>query len=93
MKEFFLAVIGTMVMAMLVHYTTPAKAQSEYNWENSPYNWKNSEYNYKNSEYNWANSQYNWKNSEYNYNSRNGVYDNNGNRVGYQTTTPDGVKN
>ena len=66
--------IGGIVGALVVHYTTPrAHAQSEYNWENSSYNWKNSEYNFANSSDNWKNSPYNWKNSEYNFDNKNGI--------------------
>ena len=48
-------------------------------WENSPLNYNNSPLNYQN--------------SSLNYNSSNGVYDNSGNRIGYQTQTPAGVTN
>jgi len=41
----------------------------------------------------WNNSPYNWKNSELNINSSTGVYDNSGNRIGYETITPSGTKN
>ena len=40
-----------------------------------------------------SNSPYNFNNSQYNYNSTNGVYDNNGNRIGYETQSPSGVTN
>jgi hypothetical protein len=62
-------------------------------WENSPYNWRNSELNYNNSSMNWNNSSYNWKNSEMNINSNTGVYDNIGNRIGYETISPSGTRN
>ena len=42
---------------------------------------------------NYQNSPYNWKNNENNINSRTGVYDNSGNRVGYETIAPSGTKN
>jgi hypothetical protein len=35
----------------------------------------------------------NYQNSPMNYNSKNGIYDNNGNRVGYETKSSSGVKN
>lgn len=66
-------------------------AQVPYN--DSIYNYKNSRYNYANSPYNYENSPYNFKNSPLNLNSPNGVYDANGNRVGYKTTTEQGVTN
>ena len=42
---------------------------------------------------NWNDSPLNWQNSPQNWNSDNGVYDNRGNRMGYETRTPDGVTN
>ena len=41
----------------------------------------------------WENSPYNWDNSQYNYNSRTGVYTNSGDRIGYETISPSGVRN
>jgi hypothetical protein len=62
-------------------------------WEYNPNNYKNAEYNYFNSQYNYANSQYNWDNAQYNYNSRNGVYDNDGNRIAYARRNNEGTVN
>ena len=42
---------------------------------------------------NWDSSPLNYNNSPLNYNSTNGVYDNSGNRIGYQTQSPAGVTN
>ena len=56
------------------------------NWNNSPSNWDNSPSN-------WNNSPSNWQNSPSNWNSTNGVYDNSGNRIGYETQSPTGVTN
>jgi hypothetical protein len=39
------------------------------------------------------NSPYNMDNSQYNVNSKNGVYDNTGNRIGYEVKAPSGVTN
>lgn len=61
--------------------------------ENSPYNMDNSQFNMDNSPYNMRNSPYNMDNSQYNTNSKNGVYDNSGNRVGYEVKAPSGVTN
>ena len=54
-------------------------AQASNNWNNSPNNWQN--------------SPNNWQNSANNWNSNNGVYDNSGNRIGYETLSPSGVTN
>ena len=63
------------------------------NFESSPYNMQNSPYNMDNSPYNMRNSPYNMDNSPYNTNSTNGVYDNTGNRIGYEVKAPSGVTN
>ena len=49
--------------------------------------------NLDNSPYNMQNSQYNMDNSAYNASAKNGVYDNTGNRVGYEVKAPSGVTN
>jgi hypothetical protein len=63
------------------------------NWDNSPLNYNNSPLNYNNSSLNYNNSPLNYQNSPLNYNATNGVYDNSGNRIGYQTQAPSGVTN
>ena len=80
------------VLMTVCIYSSLASAQVT-NWDNSPYNWKNSDMNWENSSMKWENSQYNWKNSEYNFNSKTGVYDNSGNRIGYETISPSGTRN
>ena len=42
---------------------------------------------------NWNNSPSNWSNSPNNWSSTNGVYDNSGKRIGYETQSPQGVSN
>jgi hypothetical protein len=61
------------------------------NLDNSPYNMQNSPYNMDNSPYNMRNSPYNMDNSAYNASATNGVYDNTGNRIGYEVKAPSGV--
>ncbi len=68
-------------------------AQQATNINNSPYNMNNSAYNMDNSPYNMRNSPYNMDNSPYNVSATNGVYDNSGNRVGYEVKAPSGVTN
>ncbi len=68
-------------------------AQADYNWNNSPNNWVNSPNNWENSSNNWVNSPNNWNNSPNNFSSSNGVYDNRGNRIGYEVPAPSGVIN
>ncbi|WP_216187830.1 hypothetical protein [Polynucleobacter sp. MWH-HuK1] len=63
------------------------------NWDNSPANWKNSESNWDNSPANWNNSPSNWNNSSSNWNATNGIYDNQGKRLGYEVQSPAGVTN
>ena len=76
----------------VVFIVSPAFGQIT-SWENSPLNYKNSELNYQNSPLNYNNSPLNYQNSPLNTNSSNGVYDNNGNRIGYETKSNEGVTN
>ena len=61
--------------------------------EDSIYVYNNSPYNFANSPYNYANSPYNFDNSAYNPYAKNAVYDGQGRRAGYSTTTDEGVTN
>lgn len=63
------------------------------NWDNSPANWNNSQSNWDNSSANWNNSPSNWNNSSSNWSSTNGIYDNQGKRLGYEVQAPTGVTN
>lgn len=63
------------------------------NPNNSPLNPLNSELNPNNSSLNPNNSPLNPNNSALNPNSKNGVYDNTGNRIGYEVKAPTGVVN
>ena len=68
-------------------------ANSPQNWQNSPDNWQNSSQNWQNSSDNWKNSPQNWENSGNNYNNANGIYDRNGNRIGYSVPSENGGMN
>ena len=82
-----LVVVG-LVAALAVSRAGYAQA-----WQYSPYNFNNSPSNFNNSPYNFNNSPYNFNNSPYNSQSNRGIYDNNGNRVGYGVYRPDGGMN
>jgi hypothetical protein len=88
MKHAYLAAV--LVSASLFMSATAASAQS---YNSSPYNYQNSPYNYENSPYNYRNSPYNYNNSPYNSNATNGIYDNDGNRLGYAVRRSDGGVN
>ena len=60
------------------------------NWKNNPNNWQNSSANFQNRSQDWRNSPQNWENSAQNYNNKNGIYDRNGNRIGYSVPRADG---
>ncbi len=83
------------VTFLLVFVSTNLVAQTypSLNFNDSPLNFNNSDLNFNNSSLNFQNSPLNFQNSPLNFNSSNGVYDNGGNRVGYQTTSPTGVTN
>ena len=70
-----------------------ALAQAGYNFNNSPNNWTNSPNNWDNSPNNFNNSPNNFNNSPNNFSATNGVYDNRGNRIGYEVQAPSGVIN
>lgn len=79
----------------LVFLSTFAYGQygQSLNPNDSPLNPLNSELNPNNSSLNPRNSPLNPNNSPLNPNSTNGVYDNSGNRVGYEVKAPSGVVN
>ena len=102
MKDFIVVVTAGLIVTAILILSFPSKvfAQLEMptlptltNWQNSPLNYNNSPLNYNNSPLNYNNSPLNYNNSPLNYNATNGVYDNQGNRMGYTVTTPQGVKN
>lgn len=84
--------VALFLLAQLAIYARYTEAQV-VSWESSPLNYQNSPLNYDNSSLNYQNSPLNYQNSPLNYNSTNGLYDNNGNRIGYETKTPSGVTN
>jgi hypothetical protein len=63
---------------------------SSLNWKNNPNNWQNSSENFQNTSQDWRNNPQNWENSAQNYNNKNGIYDPNGNRIGYAVPRTDG---
>jgi len=75
-----------MLLTTLSHAQVTPVENSVYMYDNSPYNFANSPYNY-------ANSPYNFDNSAYNPYAKNAVYDGQGRRSGYTTTTDEGVTN
>jgi hypothetical protein len=84
--------IALLVLVQVGLFARSSQAQVT-SWENSPLNYQNSPLNYQNSPLNYQNSPLNYQNSPLNYNSANGIYDNNGNRKGYEVQTPSGVTN
>lgn len=78
---------------LVASLASPLANSQVTSWDNSPLNYNNSPLNYNNSPLNYNNSPLNYQNSPLNYNSNNGVYDNGGNRIGYQTQSPAGVTN
>jgi len=59
-------------------------------WRNNPDNWQNSSSNWQNTSQDWRNNPQNWANSPQNYNNANGIYDRDGNRIGYAVPRLDG---
>lgn len=85
--QIILALVSLMVASC------SANAQQAYNFNDSPNNFQNSLNNFDNSPNNFNNSPNNFNNSPNNFNATNGVYDNRGNRIGYEVQAPSGVTN
>ena len=85
------------VLGAIGGYVSSCSAQDIWgaspNFNNSPYNFANSASNFNNSPLNFNNSPSNFNNSPMNFNATNGVYDPNGNRIGYTTVSPQGIVN
>ena len=77
-----------MKQALILLALVPTFALAQQRWENSPYNWNNNASNWDNSSANYKNSPQNWENNPYNYNSNNGIYNEKGERIGYERKTP-----
>ena len=88
-------VVGA-VLGGIGGYMSSSKAQDVWsvpNFNNSIMNFNNSASNFNNSPMNFNNSPSNFNNSPMNFNATNGVYDPNGNRIGYTTVSPQGIVN
>ncbi len=85
------SLIGLILIAATAHGS--AIAQQSPNWNDNPNNFQNSLNNWDNSPNNWNNNPNNWNNSPNNFGATNGVYDNRGNRIGYEVQAPSGVTN
>lgn len=85
--------VQTLAVFSLLIASCTVNAQQSMNYNDSPLNYNNSELNYDNSPLNYKNSPLNYENSPLNYNATNGVYDNRGNRIGYEVRAPSGVTN
>lgn len=85
--------LKTTISAMLMSAASAATANPTFDFNASPYNYQNSEFNYDNSPYNYRNSPYNYQNNPLNLRSTNGIYNNEGHRIGYEVQSPSGVTN
>ena len=83
--------IALALVSLLI--VSSANAQQAMNWNDSPNNFQNSLNNFDNSPNNFNNSPNNFNNSPNNFSATNGVYDNRGNRIGYEVQAPSGVTN
>jgi hypothetical protein len=88
-----IGIVGSVVGVVVFALASKSACAQVVSWEHNPLNYKNSPYNYANSQYNYANSQYNWENNSYNLDSKNGIYTNDGNRVGYEVKNVQGARN
>lgn len=81
------------ILTLAVLYHPLVLAQQSFNFNDSPNNFQNSLSNFDNSPNNFRNSPNNFENSPNNFSATNGVYDNRGNRIGYEVQAPSGVTN
>jgi len=96
MKDWIMGLIaGLLVSVAILSFMAliATKACAQTSWENNPLNYKNSPYNFDNSQYNYKNSPYNWENSLYNLESKNGIFNNQGDRIGYEVKSDQGTRN
>jgi hypothetical protein len=84
--------LGAALVALCVS-AAPAPAQQCLQWGCGPDNWANSPDNFANTPLDWQNSPMNWNNSALNPMAPYGIYDNNGDRLGYGVPTPGGGMN
>lgn len=82
-RAFWTGILIAVVLVCSLVQCNYVKAQTS--WENNPLNYKNSELNYENTSYDWKNSQYNWDNNALNVYNNTGIYNNQGERIGYGT--------
>ena len=87
-RKYFAVVLIVLVLSCLV--IRKASAQS---WMANPFSWDNSELNIKNSSLDWNNSPLNWNNTYVNPYATNAIYDNTGNRIGYERKNEYGTTN
>ena len=84
---------STLLLVSIVFLIGSAEAQSAFDWADSPYSWANSEYNPANSPYALENSPYALQNSSNSVNPTNGVFNDEGDRVGYYVPNQQGSTN
>ncbi len=85
-------IVFGLVAGAIGGYVHSCSAQP-YTFANSPMNWNNSVMNFENNSANFKNSPMNFDNSPMNSQATNGVFDQNGNRIGYTTVNPQGTIN
>ena len=92
-QEFKMKILTRLLSVCLIGFFTANVIAQVLPFSASAYNWENNPSNFNNSPYNWQNSSYNYENSNNNFNAKNGLYDNKGNRIGYEVQAPTGVTN
>jgi len=92
-SKFAWVIIVSMILIVLISFFSGSAQSQILNFNNSPNNWTNSPNNWDNSPNNFNNSPNNFNNSPNNFSATNGVYDNRGNRIGYEVQAPSGVIN
>lgn len=84
---------NVLLLVSTTFLTGSVAAQSAFDWADSPYSWANSEYNPTNSPYALENSPYALQNSPNSVSPTNGVFNDEGDRVGYYVPNQQGSTN
>jgi hypothetical protein len=87
-RKIFAWVLITFVLLCLIVRKSVAQT-----WEANPFSFNNSELTLQNNSMDWNNSPLNWNNTYLNPYAKNGVYDNAGNRIGYERKNEYGTTN
>lgn len=86
-RQIFALMVITLVLSCFIVRKASAQGLPD------PFSWATSELTLQNNSFDWNNSPYNWNNTYLNPYAKNGIYDNDGNRIGYERKNEYGTTN